>query len=171
MLEQSIKNESCSMRLSNKISVNKQSLGFTLIELLVSIMIIGVLSAIALPSYLNQTSKAKGTEAKANLGTINRAQQVYYLEKNVLANTLNILDAKISQRYYSYGIASASSTDVETTTTSQTPDLRVYSTRLEQSGSNFLQIICESQDIVANGSVATVPSSLASCPASYKPVN
>ncbi len=64
--------------LSNK-KANKNS-GFTLIELLVVIIIIGILSAIALPSFLNQAAKARASEARTNVGAVNRAQQAYYLE-------------------------------------------------------------------------------------------
>lgn len=64
----------------------KNEEGFTLIELLVVIIIIGILSAIALPSFLNQANKAKQVEAKTTVGAMNRAQQAYYLENNQFAD-------------------------------------------------------------------------------------
>jgi type IV pilus assembly protein PilA len=64
----------------------KDNAGFTLIELLVVIIIIGILSAIALPSFLNQANKAKQSEAKTYIGSMNRAQQAYYLEKSRFVN-------------------------------------------------------------------------------------
>lgn len=66
----------------------KDEEGFTLIELLVVIIIIGVLSAVALPSLLNQAAKARAAEAKTNVGSMNRAQQAYYLEQQCFSTNV-----------------------------------------------------------------------------------
>ena len=67
--------------LANK----KGNKGFTLIELLVVVIIIGVLAAIALPNLLGQVGKARESEAKSQLGAINRAQQAFFTERGEFA--------------------------------------------------------------------------------------
>ena len=39
--------------------------GFTLVELMIVIVIVGILSAVALPNFMSQTEKARLTEAKS----------------------------------------------------------------------------------------------------------
>jgi type IV pilus assembly protein PilA len=76
--------------------------GFTLIELLVVIIIVGVLSAIALPSFLNQTTKARQAEAKAYIGALNKGQHAYYSEKLIFTDDINRLGVGLSSNTQNY---------------------------------------------------------------------
>jgi len=67
--------------------------GFTLIELLVTVLVLGVLTAIAIPTYLSQRQGAQDTTAKALLTTAFTAAEQYYLENNAYAPDASSLAA------------------------------------------------------------------------------
>lgn len=54
--------------------------GFTLIELLVVVLIIGILSAVALPQYTKAVEKSRAAEALTLLSSLQKAVDVYVME-------------------------------------------------------------------------------------------
>ena len=72
------------------------SRGFTLIELLVVVLIIGILSAVAVPQYTRAVEKSRITEAKILLKALSDAEDVYVLSNGDPCGTYNIEDLDIS---------------------------------------------------------------------------
>ena len=57
--------------------------GFTLTEMLIAVGIIGILSGIAIPSYLNQACRSKSSEAIASIGSLKAIIAAYIDETGV----------------------------------------------------------------------------------------
>ncbi|MBR3631485.1 MAG: prepilin-type N-terminal cleavage/methylation domain-containing protein [Elusimicrobiaceae bacterium] len=75
--------------------------GFTLIELLIVVLIIGVLSAIALPQYEKAVEKSRAAEPMTLLSALGKAQEVYYMANGTYADTFDLLDVQIPNNYQS----------------------------------------------------------------------
>ena len=69
--------------------------GFTLIELLVVVLIIGILSAIALPEYTKAVEKSRSSEAITLLRSLLTAEKAYKLANMEYTSDLTLLDLQM----------------------------------------------------------------------------
>ena len=71
--------------------------GFTLIELLVVVLIIGILSAVALPQYNTAVERSRATEALTQMSALRSSLERYHSQHEAwpIANAFNKLDVDI----------------------------------------------------------------------------
>ncbi len=82
--------------------------GFSLIELMIVLAIIGVLSAIAYPSYDSYMKKSRRSDAKIALQAMADKQERFYLQNNTYTtNTANVGGTGTEKNYYVLSIDSA----------------------------------------------------------------
>ena len=75
--------------------MQKLKAGFTLIELLVVVLIIGILTAIAIPQYQKAVVKSHAAEMLLNVRSLRTAREAYVLANGVPPKSVEELDVQI----------------------------------------------------------------------------
>lgn len=94
------------------------------------LVFLGIIAAIALPSFLNQADKARQAEARSYVGSMVRAQQAYRLKHETFAKSLSELEVSIppNSPNYQYQILKQSNLKQHVFMTAQPikPNLKSY---------------------------------------------
>ncbi len=96
---------------SRKDNGGKNNYGFTLIELLVVVLIIGILSAVALPNYQQAVDKARVKRILPVIQNIRRAEDIYRLANGSYTLDFNELSIEIPAKTISADGSSITATD------------------------------------------------------------
>jgi type IV pilus assembly protein PilA len=187
-------NTSNSNKLLWQIINRNNTQGFTLTELLVVVIIIGILSAISLPSYLNLTSSAQQSEARQNISAIMTAQQVWIDEhtSGVYPSSFDqlalgvvkgsgLLDTSSSSTYdYSISNSTIGSNSLSAGALPKVPRLKTYTGGISHfinnaSNSTWYSIACESiavnQAIVYPTASGAGTNSILACDSNYNKIS
>jgi prepilin-type N-terminal cleavage/methylation domain-containing protein len=113
--------------------------GFSLLELMIVVSVIGILTAMAAPSYLNAVRQSRADIAGANMRAIWAAERLYWLEYHGYTDKLapqtapdvgladmGLLDSALfASGNYTYSIASFSDTAFSATAASPDNDITI----------------------------------------------
>src|SRR5207247_7343174 len=75
------------MAIRERLERGREEGGFTLIELMVVVLIIAILIAIAIPTFLGARKRAQDKQAQSNLRNALLAEKTYYTDKQAYTET------------------------------------------------------------------------------------
>jgi type IV pilus assembly protein PilE len=97
--------------------------GFTLIEIMITVMIVGILAAVALPTYQDQVAKSRRADAQQVLQQASLFMERFFTEHNSYLKTKAEADIELpvdlqkSGAYYNITISAKTRTSYELTAT------------------------------------------------------
>lgn len=138
------------------ISSHRRSSGFTLIELMIAVVIVGILLAVAFPSFMDSIRKGRRSEAFSALAAMQQAQERYRGNNPSYASTSELATASPAAvasptrpgGYYTLSVASPSATSYIVTAdgsgSSQAADGNCAKLSVEISGGRIQYGSCKS---------------------------
>ena len=121
----------------------KKKAGFTLVELMIALVVIGILSAIALPNYNAWVKKSRRADATVALSRAQQLQEKYRVSNTTYSSSMSSIGASTTSDsgYYTISISSANTTDYTLTATpvsgkSQASDTSCPTLTVTQSSGN-----------------------------------
>lgn len=127
----------------NPSSPRGHSAGFTLIELLITLVIVGILAAIALPAYQSYVQKSRRTDATVAMRAIQFAEEKYRANNSSYGTLAQLgMSSTTDSGYYTVALSNISATGYTITATavsgsSQASDSGCTTLTLQQSGASL----------------------------------
>lgn len=81
-----------------------------MIELMITVVVIGILAAIAIPNYQQYVKKSRRTEAQAVLLDIQQKQEKHRVNNATYAGSVGAVNGTASNQYYTFSISDATAT-------------------------------------------------------------